>query len=226
MLFNTAKVSALLLAAFAAASPYSLFGRNPEYLEMEVIAYRTCDKVEADNYEDQAKPVKPSFLYNKKDQTGEGIYTSPSPGEWPSNLYSDPRFCVIVAHPQAFKDHPKIWIPESQWDKPEEFIADWIRQQGLDPKTALRLSKIGTGTQGDRFQMMIPRWLTEDGHDSIGLYVECVDSADKLPIRDGINYAEWKNVKGQSQLPAGNTDKDKDTDKETDKESDSESDDD
>ncbi|KAI1490477.1 hypothetical protein F5X96DRAFT_669673 [Biscogniauxia mediterranea] len=200
MLFRIPKLSALLLAAYTTASPLTVVKRNPTWQDMEVIGYRTCDKVEADNYEDTAKPIKPDFLYNKKDQIGEGIYTSPAPGEWRSIAYPTPRYCIIVADPGAFKAHPKVWIPESQWDKPEEYIANWVTQQGLDAKTALRLSKIGTGNQGDKFQMLIPRWLTATEHDTIGLYAQCWESVDLMPMTDRINYAEWDNVKGDSQL--------------------------
>ncbi|KAI1636486.1 hypothetical protein F4809DRAFT_382086 [Biscogniauxia mediterranea] len=200
MLFPISKLSALLLAAYTTASPLALVERNPKWQDMEVIGYRTCDKVEADNYEDTAKPIKPDFLYNKKDQIGEGVYTSPAPGEWRSVAYPTPRYCIIVADPDAFKDHPKVWIPESQWDKPEEYIANWITQQGLDAKAALRLSKIGTGNQGDKFQMLIPRWLTATEHDTIGLYAQCWESVDLMPMTDRIDYADWDNVKGDSQL--------------------------
>ncbi|KAI5920746.1 hypothetical protein F4810DRAFT_405880 [Camillea tinctor] len=205
MLFKTttiSKLSALLLAAYATASPFAIVERgNPEWMDMDVIGYRTCDKIEADNYEKEAKPVKPDFLYNKKDQTGDGIYTSPAPGEWRSDLYANPRYCIILAHPDAFKNHPKIWIPESQWDKPEEYIANYVNTQGLDGNTALRLSKIGTKSPDgkDKFQMMIPRWLASSEHDTIGLYAECWESIDQLPTKDKIKYKKWDNIKGDNQ---------------------------
>ncbi|CAJ2505892.1 Uu.00g000220.m01.CDS01 [Anthostomella pinea] len=110
----------------------------------------------ASEAESLAKEVRRNTEFEneaQRSQLGFGIYTSPSPGEYLTNMpgqtLSSNRYCVFYMDKALFKGIYSAWISETYegsqlWETPEATIAKYVADDsGVDKENAqqtLRLS--------------------------------------------------------------------------------------
>lgn len=109
------------------------------------------------------------------------------------------RYCVIMADSIAFDKAPEIWIPKTSggknlWGSTNRPNTDaFIKQMGLDPVKALRVSEIG-GNAKKEPQLVIPSKMLNHNKGGLGITVSCKAKMTDLPA-NVVNMKGFKNMK-------------------------------
>ncbi|KAM3497143.1 hypothetical protein MY10362_009496 [Beauveria mimosiformis] len=195
MIFPKLALIASVLISSIAASPYKTKSEEKRGQNV-IIGYRTVGKVQAEDY--MARKTVTFTRPSEGQQIGDGVYTSPEPGEW-AVTPAKPWYCAIFADAEALTNAAKMWVPKESWFKTAD-VDSFITSQGLNPLKTMRMSLVGN--YENLQQMLIPKGLLNSEGGGLGLSVLCKDNLEELP-RARVDYKsrEWKNAKGEVQEP-------------------------
>ncbi|KAK1991218.1 hypothetical protein LX36DRAFT_736327 [Colletotrichum falcatum] len=105
------------------------------------------------------------------------------------------RWCYVKADSNALARAPKVWIPESLWDNPENTIASYVGQH-LRPEepasSALRLGQISHYPDG-YIQVLIPTSMVQSN--TLNTYARCWEHSYEVPRQQSVNYESWRNIR-------------------------------
>ncbi|OAA72186.1 hypothetical protein ISF_01259 [Cordyceps fumosorosea ARSEF 2679] len=195
MIFPKLALVATVLVSGIAASPYHTKSVDKRGQNV-IIGYRTVAKEQAQDY--MAKKTLTLTRPANGQQIGDGVYTSPEPGEWPIHG-SNPWYCAIFADAEALASTAKVWVPRETWWK-SSAIDGFISGQGLNPAKTMRMALVYN--EEHLQQMLIPKALLNSEGGGLGISVLCKEKLEELP-RARVDYEsrEWKNAKGEVQKP-------------------------